>query len=57
MRAFYLRLVWDMIRAEAQPKGGALMATYVTLVKFTAEGLKSIGDFGKEWEEGAKRVA
>ena len=43
-----------MIRAEAQPKGGVLMATYVTLVKFTSEGLKSIGDFGKEWEEGAE---
>ena len=26
------------------------MATYVTLVKFTSEGLKNIGDFGKEWE-------
>jgi len=46
-----------MIRAEAQPKGDALMAMYVTLVKFTAEGLKSIADFGKEWDEGAKRVA
>jgi uncharacterized protein with GYD domain len=33
------------------------MATYVTLAKFTAEGLKSMGDFAKEWEEGAKRVA
>jgi len=30
---------------------------YVTLVKFTSEGLKSIGDFGKEWEEGTKRAA
>ena len=33
------------------------MATYVTLLKFTSEGLKSIGDFGKMWEEGSKRVA
>lgn len=33
------------------------MATYVTLVKFTSEGLRSMGDFGKEWEEGSKRVA
>ena len=33
------------------------MATYITLVKFTSEGLKSIGDFGKEWEEGAKKTA
>mgnify|MGYP006910667865 CR=1 FL=1 len=33
------------------------MDTYVTLVKFTSEGLKSIADFGKEWEEGVKRTA
>ena len=33
------------------------MATYVTLVKFTSEGLKSVGDLGKEWEEGQKRAA
>jgi len=33
------------------------MATYVTLVKFTSEGLKSMDDLGKEWEEGTKRVA
>ena len=46
-----------MIKGEAQLKGGVLMATYVTLVKFTSEGLKSIGDFGKEWEEGTKRIA
>ena len=33
------------------------MVTYVTLVKFTAEGPNSITDFGKAWEEGVKRVA
>jgi uncharacterized protein with GYD domain len=33
------------------------MATYVTLVKFTPEGLKSIGDLGKMYEEGAKIAA
>ena len=33
------------------------MAPYVTLLKFTSEGLKSIGDFGKGWEEGVKRTA
>ena len=32
------------------------MSTYVTLLKFTSEGLKSIGDFGKSWEEGRKRA-
>ena len=30
------------------------MPTYVTLVKFTPEGLKSVADFGKSWEEGQK---
>ena len=30
------------------------MPTYVTLIKFTSEGLKSIGDFGKSWEAGKK---
>ncbi len=30
------------------------MATYVTLLKFTSEGLKSITDIGKAWEEGRK---
>ncbi len=45
-----------MIKVEAQPKGGVLMATYVTLLKFTSEGLKSITDFGKAWEEGRKRA-
>jgi uncharacterized protein with GYD domain len=33
------------------------MAMYVTLVKFTSEGLKSIGDIGKMYEEGTKRAA
>ena len=33
------------------------MATYVTLVKFTSEGLKSIGDLGKMYEEGTKIAA
>jgi uncharacterized protein with GYD domain len=46
-----------MIEAESHWKGGVLMATYVTLVKFTSEGLRSMGDFSKEWEEGSKRVA
>ena len=32
------------------------MSTYVTLLKFTSEGLKSIWDFGKSWEEGRKRA-
>jgi len=32
------------------------MSTYVTLLKFTSEGLKSIGDFGKSWEEGRKKA-
>lgn len=30
------------------------MPTYVTLLKFTSEGLKSVADFGKAWEEGQK---
>lgn len=30
------------------------MPVYVTLVKFTAEGLKGIADFGKAYGEGAK---
>lgn len=30
------------------------MATFVTLVKFTSEGLKGIGDLGKRFEEGLK---
>ena len=30
------------------------MPTYVTLLKFTSEGLKSMADFGKAWEEGQK---
>lgn len=33
------------------------MATYVTLVKFTSEGLKSMGDLGKTYKEGTKMVA
>jgi uncharacterized protein with GYD domain len=33
------------------------MATYVTLVKFTSEGLKSVGDLGKMYEEGTKIAA
>ena len=33
------------------------MATYVTLLKFTPEGLKHLGDFGKTWEKVSKRVA
>jgi uncharacterized protein with GYD domain len=33
------------------------MATYVTLLKFTSEGLKHLGDFGKTWEKVSKRVA
>jgi len=27
---------------------------YVTLLKFTSEGLKSMADFGRAWEEGQK---
>jgi uncharacterized protein with GYD domain len=46
-----------MIEFEAQPKGGGFMATYVTLVKITPQGLKSVDELGKEWGEGAKRVA
>ncbi len=30
------------------------MATYVTLVKFTSEGLKNVADFGKVWGQGRK---
>jgi len=30
------------------------MPTYVTLVKLTSEGLKSIGDLGRRFEEGLK---
>ena len=30
------------------------MPTYVTLLKFTSEGLKSIANFGKAWQEGQK---
>ena len=30
------------------------MPTYTTLVKFTAEGLKSIADLGKAYDEGTK---
>jgi uncharacterized protein with GYD domain len=30
------------------------MPTYVTLVKFTPEGLKSVVNFGKTWKEGQK---
>lgn len=45
------------IKAEARPKGGVLMVTYVTLVKFTSEGPNSITDFGKAWDEAAERVA
>jgi len=44
------------LEGEAQPKGGVLMPTYVTLLKFTSEGLKSMADFGKAWEEGRKRA-
>jgi len=32
------------------------MPTYVTLLKFTSEGLKGMPDFGKSWEEGKKRA-
>ena len=32
------------------------MPTYVTLVKFTPEGLRNVADFGKLWEEGQKRA-
>jgi len=32
------------------------MPTYVTLVKFTPEGLKGIADFGKSYEEGRRRA-
>ena len=32
------------------------MPTYVTLLKFTSEGLKRMTDFGKAWEEGQKRA-
>ena len=34
-----------------------MIAMYVTLVKFTSEGLKSMDELGNEWEEGTKRVA
>ena len=44
-----------MLEGEAQPKGGVLMPTYVTLLTMTGEGLKGLGDFGKSWEEGRKR--
>jgi len=30
------------------------MATFITLVKFSAESLKNIGDFGGVYEEGVK---
>jgi uncharacterized protein with GYD domain len=30
------------------------MTTYVTLVKFTSEGLKNIGNLGKQFEQGLK---
>ncbi|HEY48423.1 MAG TPA: GYD domain-containing protein [Dehalococcoidia bacterium] len=30
------------------------MPTYVTLVKFTSEGLKAVSDIGKRYEEGRK---
>ncbi len=30
------------------------MPTYVTLLKFTSEGLKNQGDFAKQWKEGEK---
>ena len=33
------------------------MATYATLVKFTAEGLRKIGDFEKAYAEGTKITA
>jgi len=33
------------------------MATYVTLVKFTSEGLKNVGDLGQTFGEGMKTVA
>jgi uncharacterized protein with GYD domain len=32
------------------------MPIYVTLLKFTSEGLKSMADFGKAWEEGRERA-
>jgi uncharacterized protein with GYD domain len=32
------------------------MPTYVTLLKFTSEGLRNTADFGKQWEEGSKRA-
>ena len=32
------------------------MPTYVTLLKFTSEGLKGMANFGKAWEEGQKRA-
>ncbi len=32
------------------------MPMYVTLLKFTSEGLKSMTDFGRVWEEGRKRA-
>jgi len=31
------------------------MALYVTLVKFTPEGMKSIGDFANDWEAAAEK--
>ena len=30
------------------------MPTYVTLVKFTSEGLKNVGTLGDKWERGVK---
>lgn len=32
------------------------MPTYVTVVKFTPEGLKNVADLGKQWEEGQKKA-
>jgi len=33
------------------------MARYVTLVKFTSEGLKGMGDLSKQYEQGLKIAA
>ena len=30
------------------------MTTFVTLIKFSGEGLKNMGDFGSVYEEGVK---
>ena len=32
------------------------MPTYVSLLRFTSDGLRSMGDFGQRWEEGRKRA-